>query len=49
MHSVSSLAEFPGLTSLTSAMVSTRLKKAEPRVAKFKLLVKWRLNKILIP
>ena len=42
-HSTSSFPEFPGLTSLTSAMVSTGLKKAELRVAEVKFLVKLRI------
>ena len=39
MHSFSSFPELPGLISMTSAMVSTRLEKAELRVAEVKLLV----------
>ena len=43
MYSASLFAEFPGLTSLASAMISTFLKKAELRVAEVKLLVKLRI------
>ena len=42
IHSTSSFPEFPGLTSLTLAMISKCLKKAELRVAEVKLLVKSR-------